>query len=129
MPFEVNLLPDVSAIEVRLWDKLSIGELRSLSTQVISLGKDTGYRRALADCRDYLGGPGLGEVYFLTEEVTRRPASQRGAEALIAPRDPLVAADIEFYVAAARNRGSNVQIFAERHAATQWLLRDGQVQG
>lgn len=129
MPFEVKVLPELSAIGIRMWDRLSIAELRSLATQVMSLANATGYRRALADCRNYLGGTGLGEVYFLTDDVTRRPISERGAEALISPSDALAAADVEFYASAARTRGSDVRIFAEREAAIQWLLQRGPAQG
>jgi len=129
MPFEVRPLPEISAIELRLWGKLNIEDLRTLSAEVMTLAKTTGYRRALADCRDYLGGSGLGEVYFLAEEVTRRPGSERGVEALIALADALAAADVQFYATAARNRGTVVRVFAERQAATEWLLQLGQAYG
>ena len=122
MPFELKTLPDLAAIELRMWDRLAIAELRSLTAQVINLAIATGYRRALADCRDYLGGASLGEVYFLTDDVTRRPAAERGIEALISPSDALAAADVEFYASAARTRGTDVRVFAEREAAIRWLL-------
>lgn len=122
MPFELNTLPDLAAIELKIWDRLTIAELRSLTAQVIKLAAATGYRRALADCRDYLGGASLGEVYFLADDVTRRPVAERGIEALISPSDPLAAADVEFYASAARTRGTDARTFAERQAAVQWLL-------
>ena len=125
MPFEINALPEISAIEIRMSGKLTIEELRSLTVEVTSLAKRTGFRRALADCRDYEGGASLGELYFLTKDLTQRAAHLRGPEAIIAPNNPRAAADVEFYAMAARNRGSNVWIFATREAAIEWLRYDG----
>jgi hypothetical protein len=121
MPFEVKPSPELAAVEVRLWGELTIDELRSLAAQVIDLAAQTGFRRALADCVDYLGGAALGEVFVLTEDVTKRPVQERGIEAFIAPRDADTAADVEFYVNTARAFGTRVQIFATRDAAVEWL--------
>lgn len=125
MPFEVKSLPELSIIEIRLWDRLTAEQLRSLAAEVIVLADKTGFRRALADCRDYLGGAGLGEIHFLTKDVTNRPASERGLEAFIAPTDQHTAADVQFYVQAARTYGTTVQMFASREAAIEWLSESG----
>jgi hypothetical protein len=125
MPFEINALPEISAIEIRMSGKLTIEELRSLTVEVTALAKRTGLRRALADCRDYEGGASLGELYFLTKDLTERAPRVRGPEAIIAPKSPRAAADVEFYAMAARNRGSNVWVFATREAAIEWLRYDG----
>ena len=122
MPFEVKTLPELSAIRIRLWDKVTAAELRSLAAGVIELAKLSGLRRALVDCRDYLGGAGLREVFLLTQDVTDRPASQRGSEAIIAPSDPYVAADVQFYVETARRLGTNVRMFDSHEAAVAWLI-------
>jgi hypothetical protein len=125
MPFEINARPEISAIEIRMSGRLTIEELRTLIVEVTSLAKTTGIRRALADCRDYEGGTSLGEVYFLTKDITERAAHLRGPEAIIAPTSTRAAADVEFYAMAARNRGSNVCVFATREAAVEWLRYDG----
>jgi hypothetical protein len=121
MPFEVKPSPALSAIEITLWGVLTIDELRSMAAAVIDLAVETRFRRALADCRDYLGGASLGEVFFLTQDVSNRPINERGIEAFIAPTDARTAAEVEFYVNTARAHGTRVQMFATRDAAIQWL--------
>jgi len=125
MPFEVKLLSELSAIEIRLWDRLTAEELRSAASSVMESAERTGFRRALADCRDYLGGPGLGEVYFLTRDVTNRPASVRGPEAFVAPTDDYARADVQFYVEAARSLGTRAELFPTREEAIEWLIATG----
>lgn len=121
MPYEVKPSPELSAIEVRLSGRLTIEDLRLVAAEVMSLAAQTGFRRALADCRDYLGGAGLGQVSFLTAQVSNRPARDRGIEAFIAPADRDAAADVQFYVRMAGYLGTKVQAFATREAAIQWL--------
>lgn len=121
MPYEVKPLPELSAIEVKLSGRLTIEDLRLIAAEVMSLATQTGFRRALADCRDYLGGARLGQVALLTAQVGDRPASDRGIEALIAPADRDAAADVQLYARMAGNLGTNVQVFATRAAAIQWL--------
>ena len=121
MPHEVKPLPELSAIGVKLSGRLTIEELRLVAAEVLSLAAQTGCRRALADCRDYLGGAGLGQVSFLTAQVSNRPVSERGIEAFIAPTDPDAAADVQFYVRMAGYLGTKVQVFATREAAIHWL--------
>ncbi len=123
MPYEVGPLPELSAIEIKLSGRLTIEDLRSIAAEVMSLATQTGFRRALADCRDYLGGARLGEVALLTAQVGGRPASARGVEALIAPADRDAAADVQLYVTMARNLGTEVQVFPTREAAVQWLTK------
>jgi hypothetical protein len=101
MPFEIKASPELAAIEVRLWDKLSTAELRSLVASVVELANAAGLRQALVDCRDYLGGAGLREVASLALDVTDRPVSDRGPEAFIAPANAGTARDVEFYIRAA----------------------------
>jgi len=122
MPYSVTALPELSAIEIKLSGKLSIEELRLVAAEVLYMAEQTGFRRALADCRDYLGGASLGQVYFLTEQVTDRATTARGVEAFIAPTDRYVAADVQFYVNMASARGTKVEIFPTREAAIQWML-------
>ena len=121
MSYEVKLLPELSAIEIRLSGRMTIEDLRSIAAEVMSLATQTGFRRALADCRDYLGGARLGQVALLTAQVGDRPAGDRGIEALIAPADPDAAADVQLYARMAGNLGTSVQVFATREAAIQWL--------
>jgi len=121
LPFEVKSLPELAAIEVRLSGRLSIEELRSVAAEVLTLADETGFRRALADCRDYLGGAGLGQVYFLTAQVTDRPVRARGAEAFVMPADPNAATDVRFYVNMAGALGTRVGMFPTREAAMRWL--------
>lgn len=121
MPFEVRQLPALRAIEIRLWLKLSARDLRLLVSDVTGLAKATGYRRALADCRDYLGGVSLGEVFFLSKEFSERPNEERGFEAIVAPSDPYTRADVQCYVDTAAGFGTAVRMFATREAAVAWL--------
>jgi hypothetical protein len=121
MPYEVKPLPKLSAIEVKLSGRLTIEDLRLVAAEVQSLAAQTGFRRALADCRDYLGGAGLGQVSLLTAQVSNRPVSDRRIEAFIAPADRDAAADVQFYIRMAGYLGTKVQVFATREAAIQWL--------
>lgn len=121
MPYKVKALPELSAIEVDLSGRLTIEDLRLVAAEVLFLATQTGFRRALADCRNYLGGADLGQVAFLTAQVSDRPVSDRGIEAFIAPADRDAAADVQFYVRMAGYLGTRVQIFATREAAIQWL--------
>jgi hypothetical protein len=121
MPYETRLLTDEFTIEVRLWGRLPTDDIRSLAAEVLSLADETGFRRVLADCGDYEDVASLGEVYFLAEDVTERLLSMRGPQAIVAPTKTPVAANVEFYIVAARNRGSNIQMFSSRETAIQWL--------
>ena len=121
MPFEVKPLPELAAIEVTLSGRLTIEDLRLVAAEVLYLADQTGFRRALADCRNYLGGAGLGQVYFLTAQVTDRPTAARGVEAFITPSDPDAATDVQFYVTMAHSLGTRVQMFPTREAAIRWL--------
>lgn len=125
MPFEIRELTELAAIQVRLWGKVSAADIRSLAAGVIELAKASGYRRALVDCRDYLGGAGFREVLSLTREVTDRPASERGVEAFIAPTDAYAAADVTFYIHTANSLGTTARMFASREAAVGWLAASG----
>ncbi len=121
MPYDIKPLLELSAIEIKLSGRLTIEELRSVAEEVMSLAAQTGFRRALADCRDYLGGARLGQVALLTAQVGGRPDSERGIEALIAPADRDAAADVQVYARMAGNLGTKVQVFTTREAAVQWL--------
>lgn len=121
MPFEVKASSELSAIEVRLWDKVTAAELRSLAAAVVELARATGLRQALINCRDYLGGAGLCEVASLALDVTHRPASDRGPEAFIVPANPGTAKDVEFYIRAACRLGTEARMFPSREAAIEWL--------
>lgn len=121
MPYEIETLPELSAIEVKLSGRLTIEDLRLVAAEVLFLATQTGFRRALADCRKYLGGAGLGQVAFLTAQVCNRPGNDRGVEAFIAPTDPNAAADVQFYVRMAGYLGTRAQVFTTREAAIQWL--------
>ncbi|HYM44119.1 MAG TPA: hypothetical protein VET46_15285 [Steroidobacteraceae bacterium] len=121
MPYEVKPLPELLAIEITLASRLTIEDLRLVASEVLFLAAQTGFRRALVDCRDYLGGAGLGQVSFLTAQVSNRPVSDRGIEAFITPADPDAAADVQFYVRVANYLGTRVRVFATREDAIQWL--------
>ena len=121
MPFEVKCAPDLRAIELRLWQRLSVSDLQLLLSEVAKLAGERGYRRALADCRDYLGGISIGEVFFLAKELSDRPADERGAEAIITPNDPSTRADVQCYVDTAAQFGTNARMFDSREAAVEWL--------
>ncbi len=121
MPFEITELRELSAIQVRLWDKLDAAELRSLAAAVIEVANASGLRRALVDCREYLGGAGFRDVLALAKDVTDRPTYERGPEAFIAPADPYAAADVEFYIHTANSLGTTAQMFISREAAVEWL--------
>ena len=121
MPFEIRELTELSAIEVKLWGKVSAADIRSLAAAVMNLAKTSGLRRALVDCRNYLGGAGFREVLSLAREVTDRPVSERGREAFIMPTDAYAAADVTFYIHTAASRGTIARMFATREAAVGWL--------
>jgi hypothetical protein len=121
MPFELKRLHALRAIEVRLWQKLSVPELHLLVSDVMELAVATGYRRALADCRDYLGGVNLGEVFFLSKELAGRPDEERGIEAIVAPSDAYARADVQCYVETSASFGATVRMFPSREAAVAWL--------
>jgi len=122
MPFEIRELRELSAIDIRLWGKVSAADIRSLAAAVIELGKTSGLRRALVDCRNYLGGAGFREVLSLAREVTDRPVSERGREAFITPADRYAAADLTLYVHTANSRGTRARMFTSREAAVGWLM-------
>src|SRR6516225_10225768 len=114
MPFEIKLVPEISVMEIRIWDKLTLADVQSMSNEVSALARTTGIGRVLVDCRDYQGGVSLGEIYFHTKGVTERAPDARRPQAFIVPASPRVAADVEFYAMAARNRGTPVEIFPTR---------------
>lgn len=121
MPFEIRESTELSAIDVRLWGKVSAADIRSLAAAVIELGRTSGLRRVLVDCRNYLGGAGFQQVLSLTREVADRPASERGWEAFIMPTDAYAAADVTLYIHTANNLGTTARMFTSREAAVGWL--------
>jgi hypothetical protein len=121
MPFEIKLLPDVPVMEIRIWDKLTIENVESMSNEVKTLVQASGVRRVLVDCRDYQGGVSLGDIYFHAKGIPERTADARRAQAFIAPANPVAAAEVQFYATAAGNQGTAVQIFSTRDAAIEWL--------
>jgi len=121
MPFEIKELRELAAIDARLWGRVSTADLRSFAAAMIDLGRASGLRRALVDCRNYLGGAGFREVLSLTRDVTQRPLAERGREAIITPTDPYAAADVTFYVHTANSLGTMARMFATREAAVGWL--------
>jgi hypothetical protein len=125
MPFEIKELRELSAIEVRLWGRVSAADIRSLAAAMMELARTSGLRRALVDCRDYLGGAGFREVLSLSLEVTDRPVSERGREAFIQPTDSYAAADVTFYIHTVNSRGSTARMFTSREAAVGWLTGPG----
>ncbi|MDE2137817.1 MAG: hypothetical protein KGJ68_10295 [Gammaproteobacteria bacterium] len=125
MPFEIKETRELAAIEVRLWGSVDGADIRALAAAVIGLGKTSGLRRVLVDCREYLGGAGFREVLSLTKDVMERPAEERGREAFIAPRDPYAAADVTFYIHTANSLGSTARMFTSGEEAVGWLTRPG----
>jgi hypothetical protein len=123
MPYSVTALPELSAIEVKLSGKLTIEDLRRVTAEVLLLADETRYRRALADCHDYVGGASLGQVFSLTRQLGDRPVASRGVEAFIAPADPRAAADVQFYVNMTSSTGTRAQMFPTRQAAIEWMLK------
>jgi len=124
MPYEIKELSELSAVDIRLWGKVDAAEIRSLAATVMALAKTSGLRRALVDCRNYLGGAGFREVLSLTRDVSDRPVSERGREAIIAPTDPYATADLTFYVHAANSLGTTARLFSSREAAVDWLTEE-----
>jgi len=121
MPFEIRELRELSAIDIRLWGRVTATDLRSLATRVLEVARQTGLRRALVDCRSYLGGAGFREVLSLTRDVAEQTPGERGREAIITPTDAYAAADVTFYVHTANSLGSKARMFASREAAVAWL--------
>lgn len=121
MPFEIKESTELSAIDVRLWGRVSAADIHSLAAAVIELGKTSGLRRVLVDCRTYLGGAGFQQVLSLTREVTDRPDSERGREAFIMPTDVYAAADVTLYIHTANSLGAAARMFTSREAAVGWL--------
>ena len=125
MPFEIKEVRERATIDVRLWGTVRAADIRSLAAAVIELGKTSGLRRVLVDCRDYLGGAGFREVLSLTRDVSERPADERGREAFIAPVDPYAAADVTFYIHTANSLGSTARMFTSAEEAAGWLSGTG----
>jgi hypothetical protein len=125
MPFEIREFTELSAIDVRLWGKVSAADIRSLAAAVIELGRTSGLRRVLVDCRNYLGGAGFQQVLSLTREVADRPDDERGWEAFIMPTDAYAAADVTLYIHTANSRGATARMFGSREAAVGWLTDPG----
>lgn len=121
MPFEIKESTELSAIDVRLWGKVSAADIRALAAAVIELGRTSGLRRVVVDCRNYLGGAGFQQVLSLTREVTDRPAGERGREAFIMPTDAYAAADVTLYIHTANSLGTTARMFTSREGAVAWL--------
>jgi hypothetical protein len=102
---------------------ISPPELEASVLATLALSAEKKASRFLVDGRAMQGGHTMMDLYAQMETVLKHSFAEPPHEAIVlAPEAPAeVAENIEFWAAALRLRGYDVQIFIERAQALAWL--------
>jgi hypothetical protein len=85
------------------------------------VGAEMLVNRFLVDAREVEAGGSAFDVLAIAEFLSSLPPGVIEREAVVLPREPGAAAQMEFFETAARNRGLNVRVFRAREDALNWL--------
>jgi hypothetical protein len=121
MPMNTRDVEDVKVVEIVLAGLLTDRDLQELVGVPVALGREKGATLYLCDCSQVEVADSIATLYSLIELYDAIRIDRRWKQAVLLPAAPSTHADLDFYETAARNRGFEVRVFAERDEALGWL--------
>ncbi len=122
MPYAVKHLPELDAIEVTFSGVITGADVRSATSEGISLGKTTGATKALINADGLEVSASVLDLYALpAEQYAREGLSSRNPIAIILPSSMSGRQAAHDYEVFCQNRGWNVRVCADHQAAVDWL--------
>ena len=110
-------------VETAYFGKLTALELAEAIAGSMALAKKHKLHCFLGDCSELLGGHSVLDLFSKLEQIIHEADFLSMKEALILPTCVEAAENVRFWETACRNRGMNVQTFADRAGAVEWLLQ------
>ena len=122
MPWRYDIDPDQQIVELTYTGDITKRDLSESVSECIALEENKGLNRFLVDTIEMLSVSSLMDVYDLpAKQYVEENADRLGRVALIPPKSSRAREAVRFYETVCQNRGWMVQVFEERHAATEWL--------
>ena len=117
-----DLRPQYPVIEFVVQGSFAYDESLAVVAEGTRLQEAEGILLGLVDATRVVHATATQDVLALANEVARvgRPAGWK--QAFIRPEDTFAAMSVSFYETAARNRGLDVRVFADRQEALDWLM-------
>lgn len=123
MPCTSRFNEEINIIETVYSGTLTLNELNQHVREIMELAQKHQVTRFLADCTGIMQGGSSLDIYDLAKMIEDVPEVHRMKEAILLPVQPDSAGDMKFFETTAKNRGLNVQVFANRENAIQWLCQ------
>ena len=122
MPCDVILHTEPRFVELVFTGSVSHSEMEPAAIQALEGCDRMQTSRLMCDCTQLSGGHSVSDLYELAGRLSASPLAATVREAVLLPSLPAMQADAQFWRATASNRGAQVQVFADRQAAMDWLL-------
>ncbi len=119
-----ELLPEHRVIEQVAVGTLNDPDVFELILGVQRLQQETGIGDTLLDCRDLTQGSAPVPVVDLVTRVADLGMESQWRQAIVRPSDPMAAMTVDFWMAAANNRGITCRVFRDRESALEWLTAE-----
>jgi hypothetical protein len=125
MPWEHRINSDLNMIEVSYTGKVTADDLHESTSIIIKLEKETGIHKILTDTSEAISAVTLSDLYDIpTKQYLEEAADREGHLAIILSKSPKEKEAAEFFQIVCRNGGWQVQTFADRQSAIDWLQSD-----
>lgn len=122
MGWAVRYEPSTRVVETIYTGDVTSDELSAAFEETVAVAVRHSTTLVLSDCSTMRGGHSIVELYALAKELEAHPISARLREAIVLPALEAPSRDVEFWVAACRNRGIDARVFPTRDRALEWLL-------
>jgi len=120
MPWNLIHHHDLQVIETCYSGMMQPQELRAAFDGTVALGRQHNVKLYLANYSELQGGHSVVDLYGLAD-LLAKCVTVPFTEAVLMPQLTANHEDVKFWETACRNRGMNVQIFAEKARALAWL--------
>ena len=125
MSWNIRYIKEPGIIEIIYSGEVTGMDIREATEKRISLQKETGATRVLADASQSLGGPSTMEIYDLPDKIYPEYKSRRDTRiAFILPAHQRSKELAHFFQTAAKNRGWLIELFKNREDALFWLTNN-----
>jgi hypothetical protein len=121
VPVTVRYDEDAGVVEMVYVGETSQAETDAAMVEAGMVGVEKLVGRFLVDAREVEGLGSAFDVLAIADFLSSLPPGVIEREAVVLPRDPGAAEQMEFFETAARNRGLNVRVFRAREDALAWL--------
>jgi len=119
MKYSVNYQPDDGYVVFEILAKLVLEDLEAARAEIVSVLKETGCDRLLADASNVESKRSVLDDYQLTSAHAQYfPPETRHAVLVSASEEEYM----QFVENVARNRGIEMSVFIDREKALDWLL-------